>query len=459
MADPYKNNVVLYLPMEGSRDGDTIILDKTGKTLSVNAGATLSNTVLPPFGTTSAKCISGGHISMTYNTDFNWWGTPYCIEAWVYLVNMTGLYDSPPTLFAHAELEGGNYRWGFGPNTSGYLTLYGWNGSTYSATATSNPLSAGYWYHIAMTQVEGVIKFYVNGVYSGGATLSNSGGYMSNYPFAIARMMATSPNCYVKDLRITRGVVRYSGNFSTHQITTVDDADWANVVLAIHGEGTGTTFTDVSNSANTITTNGNTTHSTAVTPPFGTSSIYFDANGDYLSIPTSSNFAFGTGDFTVEFWLRSSGTGQQHLYEGRNGTTTNTILIYLNSSTQLTYYANGGNTITTTSVPTLNTWVHIAVCRFGTFTKMFLDGTQVGSTYSDSINYAAPTTSLYIGTNDAASGSWLYGYIKDFRVTKGVARYTQNFTPKYAPFPDKTAIKTIAKPLDWDNPEPPRIML
>jgi hypothetical protein len=64
---------------------------------------------------------------------------------------------------------------------------------------------------------------------------------------------------------------------------------------------------------------------------------------------------------------------------------------------------------------------------------------------------------LYVGSFNGSSS--FNGYIKDLRITKGVARYTQDFTPKYAPFPDKTSIKTIAKPHDWDEPEQPRIML
>lgn len=162
----------------------------------------------------------------------------------------------------------------------------------------------------------------------------------------------------------------------------------------------------------------------------------FDGSGDYLSIPTSAAFAFGTGDFTIEMWFYRNNSGQQHLYEGRNGTTVNTILLYLdNAPAYLAYYANGASRISTTSTPALNTWVHIAVCRSGTSTRLFMDGVQVGSTYTDTFNYAAPTTSLYIGTNDVASGSFVNGYIDDLRVTKGVARYTGNFAVPTEPNP------------------------
>ena len=215
------------------------------------------------------------------------------------------------------------------------------------------------------------------------------------------------------------------------------DPDYSNVSLLLHGNGTNgsTTITDNSPTPKTVTAVGNAQISTAQSK-FGGASIAFDGNGDYLSTPASSVFSYGTGDFTIEMWLYRIGTGQQHLYEGRNGTTTNTILLYLNPSNTLTYYANGSIRISSGGVPAANNWSHVAVCRSATTTKLFLDGTQVGLSYTDTINYASPTSILILGTNDVGSGSYLNGYIDDLRITKGVARYTANFIPPTAPFPD-----------------------
>ncbi len=223
---------------------------------------------------------------------------------------------------------------------------------------------------------------------------------------------------------------------STASIAT--DPYYLSVSLLLHMNGTNgsTTFIDSSPSPKTVTANGSAAMSTAVSK-FGGASGAFDGSSDYLSIPTSSDFAFGTGDFTIEMWLYRTAANQQHLYEGRNGTTVNTILLYLdNAPAYLAYYANGAQRISTTSTPALNTWVHIAVARSGNSTKLFMDGVQVGSTYTDSLTYAAPTTSLYIGTNDVASGSFVNGYIDDLRVTKGIARYTSNFTVPAIEHPD-----------------------
>ena len=223
----------------------------------------------------------------------------------------------------------------------------------------------------------------------------------------------------------------------TPQTKVPVDPQYGSVSLLLHGNGTNgsTTITDNSPSPKTVTAVGNAQISTAQSK-FGGASIAFDGTGDYLTVPTSSAFEYGLGDFTVEMWLFRVGSGQQHLYEGRQNSTTNRFLFYLSPINRLTYYANGANVIESAAVPTANAWSHVAVTRASGTTKIFLDGTQAGSSYSDTISYAAPTSVLYFGCNDAGSGSFLNGYIDDLRITKGIARYTANFTPPAAPFPD-----------------------
>jgi hypothetical protein len=66
---------------------------------------------------------------------------------------------------------------------------------------------------------------------------------------------------------------------------------------------------------------------------------------------------------------------------------------------------------------------------------LFLDGVQTGSTYTDTNNYIDSPVRVG-GANDGSSVASTNGYIDDFRITKGVARYTANFTPPTLPFPD-----------------------
>ena len=154
--------------------------------------------------------------------------------------------------------------------------------------------------------------------------------------------------------------------------------------------GSGTTWTDLTNRGNS----GTLTNGPVFIPggPFNNSggSVYFDGTTDYLTVAeTGSEFTFGTGDFTIEFWVYRNNTNQTVYLDWRNagGNQGARPTIYSYSS-QLRYYT-GADRITTTDL-SANTWHHIALCRSGTSTKMFVNGTQVGSTYSDSATYLSP---------------------------------------------------------------------
>jgi hypothetical protein len=101
------------------------------------------------------------------------------------------------------------------------------------------------------------------------------------------------------------------------------------------------------------------------------------------------------------------------------------------SGANICYYTNVGFQITGSTL-SINTWYFIAVTRSSTSTKLFVNGTQSGSTYTDSTNYTSSSNPLVGALFDGYS---LNGYIDDFRITKGYARYTSNFTPPTSAFP------------------------
>ena len=107
---------------------------------------------------------------------------------------------------------------------------------------------------------------------------------------------------------------------------------------------------------------------------FGNSSA--DANngntGDYLRIETGTtdDFAFGTGDFTIEFWFnRVLSTHQQHFYDFRGTTNTNTVMLYMVNNVMY-YFGNASERITSGTVPS-GEWVHFALVRSSASTKMY----------------------------------------------------------------------------------------
>ena len=218
------------------------------------------------------------------------------------------------------------------------------------------------------------------------------------------------------------------------------DPVFNNVSLLLHGNGTNgsTTITDSSPTPKTVTAVGNAQISTAQSK-FGGSSIAFDGTGDYLTIPSNSAFNFELGDFCVETWV--------YVTAYTPGGTDVICSTYLNSvigwtlgifaGTGKFYGAAGGDGAQINDPNTLitNQWVHLAFTRSGSTLRFFVNGLLSGTPRSYSTSMSS-TSSLHIGTNVGGGPLSLNGYIDDLRITKGVARYTANFTPPSAPFPD-----------------------
>jgi hypothetical protein len=230
----------------------------------------------------------------------------------------------------------------------------------------------------------------------------------------------------------------------------VVDPYWTKVVLLAHFDGAdnSTTITDTSPSNHSaITINGNTrirTAASGVTPPLGQSMLYVDGTGDYITITDNkSDWAFGTGDFTIECWfLRkaytdaavivgawagTAATSAWLISQGSAGGAANGIRFGMSNGSSFAFVESSNNLITT------DTWAHIAVCRAGTTLKIFVNGIVVYSgTNSTNIS---PVTSLGIGgvTNGTYTSNC---YIDDLRITKGVARYTSNFALPTTEYPD-----------------------
>ena len=221
------------------------------------------------------------------------------------------------------------------------------------------------------------------------------------------------------------------------------NVDSADVKLLVHGnEGSGQSFTDSSLSNHTITAVGNTTHSTTKTK-FSGGSIYFDGVGDYLSVPDSSDWAFGTDDFTIDFWFNPTGfasfTGLIVQNPGGspfgNQDSSNGLFIEVdNSSTKLRLFIRDGSDMFTEINQTgivAGTWNHVAVVRETGANKitMYLNGSSVGSsTWSGSESYPDYASPMLIGVRNDQD-DYFSGYMDEVRITKGAALWTKNFTP------------------------------
>jgi hypothetical protein len=211
------------------------------------------------------------------------------------------------------------------------------------------------------------------------------------------------------------------------------DPNFANVSLLLHGDGTNgsTTITDNSPSPKTVTAVGNAQISTAQSK-FGGSSIAFDGSGDSLAAPASISH-FGTGDFTIELWIYQNSATPHGIQEARVEATATPWLWYFDGSNLV--FFNGTSYQTTGTVPS-SQWVHIAISRSSGIVRQFINGNKESeNTITTDLTTAASNT-LLMRARDVGSDV-LNGYIDEYRVTSGVARYTANFTPPTTPFPDR----------------------
>jgi hypothetical protein len=212
------------------------------------------------------------------------------------------------------------------------------------------------------------------------------------------------------------------------------DGDFADVSLLLLGEGTNgsTTILDSSSNNLSVTANGDAQISTAVNTPFGTGDgvLAFDGTGDYLSMPSDASFAFGTGQYTVELWAYFSVSPAFGAFFAVIGG-----LQFGNDSAGYISIAQQGVAFelsSTTSVP-LNQWVHLAATRDASnTTRIFLNGLQIKS---GTITTNYPQGTAYVNYNPFNTTISNTGYISNLRITKGVARYTENFDVPTAPFP------------------------
>jgi len=227
------------------------------------------------------------------------------------------------------------------------------------------------------------------------------------------------------------------------------DEEFDKVSLLLHGDGTNgsTTIVDSSSSPKAVTAVGDAQISTAQSK-FGGSSLAFDGTGDYLTSAANSAFDLGSGDYTIELWVRLIsasnyggivGKGQigvvnSTAYSLEFDNTSNAISLWIGNNTPPSF---GSYVVTgTTNIRTSAVWTHLAVSRSGNNTRLFVNGTQEGSTYTTAYTIAAGNPLWIGGGFYAPTTNNINGYIDDLRITKGVARYTSSFTPPTAPFPD-----------------------
>jgi len=213
-------------------------------------------------------------------------------------------------------------------------------------------------------------------------------------------------------------------------------------------QGNGTTIIDSSTSAHTPAVTGNVQIETdaainAGRENFGSSCIKFDGTGDYLSLSDSSDWTIA-GDFTIDFWIRFNHLSKDHCIIApkmlnQSGYADGLRLIW--SFNNLSWHLHSGTTPTLPQGNALfpdaistDTWYHVALVRKSNVVKLYRDGVQKGTNFSNTDATNAPD-GIWIGRNwydiNAHLDS-LDGYLDEFRITNGTALWDSPFTPPIA---------------------------
>ena len=422
--DPFFSNTVLLLSGNGTNGGqnNTFVDSSTNNFTVTRFGNTTQGSFSPFTGAGGSGYFdgSGDYLSAPSNSAFDFGTGDFTIECWAYFTSLPS--------FSPIVTRWNPKQWYLAVHGSTSIRYY--VGNDVLIINASKTFTTGQWYHIALVRISGTSYIYVDGtqVGSGADTTNFSSGTSTVTVGVNGGFLSYAMNGYISSLRILKGTAQYTANFTppTSPLTAI-----TNTSLMFN-------FTNASiidsTSKNNLETVGNAQISTSV-KKFGTGSMAFDGTGDWLLIRDNADLRFGTGNFTIECWLYLSATGSARGIVAK-GTSTTGWMLSTNTSNQV-FFTYSSSTITSTGTLSGSTWYHLAVVRSGTGTnqvKIYIDGTNDGTgTVSTDFNQ---TNNAYVGA-DRTGGTAMNGNIDHIRITKGIARYTANFTPPYRQLPPR----------------------
>lgn len=441
-TDPYWADVVLLVPGTGY-PGSTTLVDISNTHNLITAGGATISSAQSKFGSGSIVFNNAATAIINAVSTLALGANDFTIEFWAYGNAWTGTTSLVGGVAGAVSISM-YYTTGLGVGEAAVKYI----------THTPSPPPLSTWTFIAVTKSSGSIRIFIDGV------LQASASDITNF-YGQINTIGGSYSGYMNELRITAGVARYTSNFTvptapfpTNGNVVPTDPYYPDVSLLLHGNGVndGASFPDAS--LNTFACTPETAITTTTQSKFGGSSMYF--NGDpntCLVVPASTNWSFGISDFTVECWVYINtdsppdGTGNRRGgLVGPNGSTMSRNWgFWIEGDTASTgtglffeCYFPGGSANRVISVPvTKFVWHHVSISRTTSGFYFSLDGVVYQTAViGDSVGLDSGM-GLNIGRDSGISSYQrpLNGFINDFRITNGYARYTSNFIVPTAPFP------------------------
>ena len=371
---------------------------------------------------------TGDYLSIPNSNDFAFGTGDFTIEMWLY-ASSSGSYQTP--IDFRPTATNGNYP-ALIRDTDGDLYYFVNSSRLIDNVSISNDV----WYHVAICREGTTTRLYLDGILKGSA--SDSTNYITDdINISSYKTGGNYFHGYISNLRVIKGKALYTENFKVpmRELENIP----GTVILACQSK----TNTILEKTGKTITVTGSAVASelspgllTPVPKSGGGSAIKgsveftgtapHPALADYLGIEKSSDFAFGTGDFTIEMWVYHSDiTGQQTYFGDTYGGTAG-IYTYKTSNNEISLYDTAQRSLSAQNVIKANEWHHVAWTRESGTLRAFLDGIKVDEdTYTGNFT----NTQYYIGNTDTTGSGGLKGFISNLRVNKGTALYTEEFIP------------------------------
>lgn len=483
LATNYEEYDTLLLHFDGVNGATTTVDSAKGATVTFRADAQL-DTSQHKFGVSALKCDGNNDaVYLPASANYDLVSTAsWSVDFWIKLAATPGSWTSCIHCGSTSDPWDG-YLVAFNP--SGYLSIV--RAATGDGGVAANvTLSNSTWYHVAFVHNDAAdtLKIYIDGVERGTATASTAITWPAtiNQPLYIGGTQgnaAQSLNGWLDEMRYTLGVARWTSGFTPPSVSdfmtniivgnekrdqlTIDLMEYSSDALAqaawvgsddayltidsytktlLNFTGTNgeTTTTDEASSPHSYSFHGNAQISTG-DYKFSPSSLYCDGDSDYLTTGGSADFLFD-GDFTVEMWTKSLTTGAEvrlPLSNMDDSASSGFQLNVWNDKVRFYYGAGGSGYVENSSVNIKDgNWHHVAVVRSGSTLKLYLDGGSGGGSVTYASNIGSSGNTLYVGVNHYCAtyggNEWWYGYIDGFRISKGVARWTGDFTPYSNPY-------------------------
>ena len=366
---------------------------------------------------------TGDALEISDSDDFDLSGGSWTIECWWYPITVN-TYDGVFSQWNGPSVASGrniNVTW-----ESNKLYLFGYNGGTFISSlyhdVTASVLQKK-WNHIAAVFDGTKTELYLNGKASGRAYVSSTNLSKNvTAPFRVAKHHRLSSyyysNSYISDVRVNKGTAVYTSDFIP------PTAPLSSSGTSLHIKGTDASIIDKSQGAN-LKLVGDTTGSTDQVRTgvwANTKTMKFDGSGDYISFNETYDEFLESGTVgTIEWWGRLTSKSPRGTIIG-NWLSNSGWTIDYDTSHRIHITRNGSTSNFGNINLSFNVWHHYAVVNSGTGLACYIDGTQIGTLTNFTVG-ANSSGAMRIGQrNDGSLNS--QGYIQDFRITKGLARYT-----------------------------------